>query len=188
MPQQSKRRKNHIFLWFAFFIFDWSQTSVWFELHIIMLGRGQPKEGLKWFAMFPLGLGKQNVIMLCLLESKIVSWKWQQLRRIVAILCHYMMLRLTSNPNPNELSLFTDKIIITCACAINQNSGLRGPQNTTLKFLPKKGEELFNSAFLFDRETGLFVWQQKHPFQHFRYVRRLRKKYLGCVIVLETDA
>ena len=135
MPQQSKRRKNHIFLWFAFVIFDWSQTSVWFELHIIMLGRGQPKEGLKWFAMFPLGLGKQNVIMLCLLESKIVSWKWQQLRRIVAILCHYMMLRLTRNPNPNELSLFTDKIIITCACAINQNSGLRGPQNTTLKFL-----------------------------------------------------
>ena len=141
-----------------------------------MLGRGQPKEGLKWFAMFPLGLGKQNMIMLCLLESKIVSWKWQQLRRIVAILCHYMMLRLKSNPNPNELSLFTDKIIITCACAINQNSGLRGPQNTTLKFLPKKGEELFNSAFLFDRETGLLVWQQKHPFQHFRYVRRLRKK------------
>ena len=66
------------------------------------------------------------------------------------------MLRLKSNPNPNELSLFTDKIIITCACAINQNSGLRGPQNTTLKFLPKKGEELFNSAFPFDRETGLW--------------------------------
>ena len=154
----------------------------------LCLGGGQPIEGLKWFAMLPLDLGKQNEIMFCLLESKIVSWEWQQLRRIVAILCHYMMLRLTSNPNPNELSLFTDKIIITFACAINQNSRLGGPQNTTLKFLPKKGEELFNSAFPFDRETGLLVWQQKYPFQHFRYVRRLRKKYLSFVIVLETNA
>ena len=38
----------------------------------MMLG-GQPKEGLKWFAVFPLDLGKQNVMMFCLLESKIVS-------------------------------------------------------------------------------------------------------------------
>ena len=186
MPQQSKRRKNQIFLWFAFFIFD--EVILPYDLSPISLclGAGQPKEGLKWFAMFPLDLGKQNVIKLCLLESKIVSWKWQQLRRIVAILCRYiyMMLRLTSNPNPNELSLFTD----LCMCNKSEFRVLRGPQNTTLKFLPKKGEELFNSAFPFDRETGLLVWQQKYPFQHFRYVRRLRKKYLGCVIVLETNA
>ena len=90
----------------------------------------------------------------------IVSWEWQQLRRIVSILCHYMMSRLTSNPNPNELSLFTDKITITCACAINQNSGLGGPHNTTLKMSSKKVGELLNSAFPFDRETGVLVWQQ----------------------------
>ena len=145
----------------------------------MMLG-GQPKEGLKWFAVFPLDLGKQNVMMFCLLESKIVSWEWQQLRRIVAILCHYMKPCLTSNPNPNELSLFTDKIIITCACAINQNSGLGGPYNTTLKMSSKKVGELLNSAFPFDRETGVLVWQQTSisAFQ----------MDLACVIVLEGHA